>query len=70
MHLINIFYIMFTTVSVSVQEFRGIRTASTNGTSSYRDFQRLPVTKTNFKRQYLKGASNRVKSLKEESNFV
>ncbi|CAD8090456.1 unnamed protein product [Paramecium primaurelia] len=61
---------MFTTVSVSVQEFRGIRTASTTGTSSYRDFQRLPATKTNYKRQYLKGASNRVKSLKEESHFV
>ncbi|CAD8109856.1 unnamed protein product [Paramecium sonneborni] len=61
---------MFSTVSVSVQEFRGIRTASTTGTSSYRDFQRLPATKTNYKRQYLKGASNRVKSLKEESHFV
>ncbi|CAD8104305.1 unnamed protein product [Paramecium sonneborni] len=61
---------MYTTVSVSVQEFRGIRTASTAGTSSYRDFQRLPATKTNYKRQYLKGASNRVKSLKEESHFV
>ncbi|CAK89893.1 unnamed protein product (macronuclear) [Paramecium tetraurelia] len=61
---------MFTAISVSVQEFRGIRTASTTGTSSYRDFQRLPATKTNYKRQYLKGASNRVKSLKEESHFV
>ncbi|CAD8089954.1 unnamed protein product [Paramecium primaurelia] len=61
---------MFNTVSVSVQEFRGIRTASGTGTSSYRDFQRLPATKTNYKRQYLKGASNRVKSLKEESHFV
>ncbi|CAD8190528.1 unnamed protein product [Paramecium octaurelia] len=61
---------MFNTISVSVQELRGIRTASTTGTSSYRDFQRLPPTKTNYKRQYLKGASNRVKSLKEESHFV
>ncbi|CAD8180732.1 unnamed protein product [Paramecium octaurelia] len=61
---------MFSSISVSLQDLRGQRIISSNGTSNYRDFQRLPVTKTNYKRQYLKGASNRVKSLKEESNFV
>ncbi|CAD8110070.1 unnamed protein product [Paramecium sonneborni] len=61
---------MFSSISVSLQDLRGQRIVSTNGISNYRDFQRLPITKTNYKRQYLKGASNRVKSLKEECNFV
>ncbi|CAK91382.1 unnamed protein product (macronuclear) [Paramecium tetraurelia] len=61
---------MLSSISVSLQDLRGLRTISTNGISNYRDFQRMPITKTNYKRQYLKGASNRVKSLKEECNFV
>ncbi|CAD8199131.1 unnamed protein product [Paramecium pentaurelia] len=61
---------MFSSISVSLQDLRGQRIISTNGISNYRDFQRMPITKTNYKRQYLKGASNRVKSLKEESNFI
>ncbi|CAD8178232.1 unnamed protein product [Paramecium pentaurelia] len=61
---------MYSSISVSLQDLRGFRTISTNGISNYRDFQRLPITKTNYKRQYLKGASNRVKSLKEEFNFI
>ncbi|CAD8184217.1 unnamed protein product [Paramecium octaurelia] len=61
---------MLSSISVSLQDLRGLRTISTNGISNYRDSQRMPITKTNYKRQYLKGASNRVKSLKEECNFV
>ncbi|CAD8067184.1 unnamed protein product [Paramecium sonneborni] len=57
-------------VSISVKELRVIKTPTNNDFSSYRDLQRLPITKSNFKRTYLKGASHRVKSLKEENQFA
>ncbi|CAD8063280.1 unnamed protein product [Paramecium sonneborni] len=57
-------------VSISVKELTVIKTPTTNDFSSYRDLQRLPITKSNFKRTYLKGASHRVKSLKEENQFA
>ena len=57
---------------MTVQGYRDLRTQSTEITlGSYRDVAKLPPSQnTRFKRAYLKGASNRVKSLKEEKEYA
>lgn len=56
---------------MSVQGSRHLRTQSSEMLLSYRDIAKLPTPVNNrFKRTYLKGASNRVKSLKEEQQYA
>jgi hypothetical protein len=40
-------------IILSVKELRAIKTPKSNEATSYRDLQRLPVRKSNFKRVYL-----------------